>query len=241
MIDLLYSPAVWASLITLTFMEIVLGIDNIVFISVIVGRLPADIADRARKLGMVLALGFRILLLIIISWIIGLKQDVFTLFGQGFSWRDIILICGGLFLLFKSTSEIHEEIEGETEEQEARRKSKAPFASIVVQIILIDIVFSVDSIVTAVGMAEHVEVMIAAVIIAVSIMFWASGSVARFIREHPTTKVLALSFLLLIGISLLADGLGFHIPRGYIYFAMAFSTMVEIFNVTMGRKKQARM
>lgn len=240
MIDLIYDPAVWASLVTLTFMEIVLGIDNIVFISVIVGRLPADIADKARKMGMALALVFRILLLIVLSWIIGLKEDVFTLFGQDFSWRDIILLTGGLFLLFKSTSEIHEEIEGENEEEEAKRKSIASFASIIMQIIIIDIVFSVDSIVTAIGMAEHVEVMIAAVIISMIIMYLASGSVATFIRNHPTTKVLALSFLLLIGISLVADGLGFHIPRGYIYFAMAFSTMVELFNVLMRRKKPVK-
>ena len=237
MIDLIYDPAAWASLVTLTFMEIVLGIDNIVFISVIVGRLPEEMADKARKIGMSLALIFRILLLLVISWIIGLKSDVFTLFGQGFSWRDIILISGGLFLLYKSTSEIHEEIEGESDEEEAKRKSTAPFTSIIMQIILIDIVFSVDSIVTAVGMADHVEVMIAAVIISMIIMFAASGKIAKFIRDHPTTKMLALSFLMLIGLSLVADGLGFHIPRGYIYFAMAFSTIVEIINVMVRRKR----
>ncbi len=240
MIELLYDPTAWASLVTLTFMEIVLGIDNIVFISVIVGRLPEDQADKARKIGLSLALIFRILLLIVLSWIIGLKEDIFTLFGEGYSWRDIILISGGAFLLYKSTSEIHEEIEGETEEEEARRKSSSPFTSIIMQIILIDLVFSVDSIVTAIGMADHVEVMIAAVIISMIIMYIASGRIAKFIRDYPTTKMLALSFLMLIGVSLVADGLGFHIPRGYIYFAMAFSTMVELINVMVRRRRRPK-
>ena len=240
MIDLIYDPAAWASLVTLTFMEIVLGIDNIVFISVIVGRLPARMADTARKIGMSLALIFRILLLLVLTWIIGLKEDIFTLFGEGFSWRDIILIAGGLFLLYKGTSEIHEEIEGETEEMEAERKASASFSAIIAQIIVIDMVFSVDSIVTAIGMAEHVEIMIVAVIISIAVMYVASGTVADFIRRHPTTKMLALSFLLLIGISLVADGLGFHIPRGYIYFAMAFSTMVEMFNVVVRRRRMPK-
>ncbi len=240
MIELFYEPTAWASLVTLTFMEIVLGIDNIVFISVIVGRLPEDLADKARKVGMSLALIFRILLLIVLSWIIGLKEDVFTLFGEGYSWRDIILISGGAFLLYKSTSEIHEEIEGESEEEEARRKSTSPFTSIITQIILIDIVFSVDSIVTAIGMADHVEVMIAAVVISMIIMYIASGRIAKFIRDYPTTKMLALSFLMLIGVSLVADGLGFHIPRGYVYFAMAFSTMVELINVMVRRKRRPK-
>ncbi len=238
MIELLYDPAVWASLITLTIMEIVLGIDNIVFISVIVSKLPAEQAERARKIGIALALVFRILLLLILTWIIGLQDDVFELFGDGYSWRDIILIAGGLFLLYKGTTEIHEEIEGEKEKEEADRKSTRPFVAIIVQIIIIDIVFSVDSIVTAIGMAEHVEVMIAAVIISMAVMYIASGSVAKFIRDHPTTKILALSFLLLIGISLVGEGLGFHIPRGYIYFAMAFSAMVEMVNFYVRKKRK---
>ena len=241
MIELLYDPAVWASLVTLTIMEIVLGIDNIVFISVIVNRLPAEQAERARKLGLLLALVFRIILLMFLAWIIGLKADVFAAFGYAFSWRDIILITGGVFLIYKGTSEIHEEIEGETEEEEAERKSTYSFASIIGQIIIIDMVFSVDSIVTAIGMAEHVEVMITAVIIAIGVMYVASGTVAGFIRRHPTTKMLALSFLLLIGVSLVADGLGFHIPRGYIYAAMGFSVLVEIINVLAGRKKRKRI
>ena len=241
MIDLLYDPAVWASLVTLTVMEIVLGIDNIVFISVIVNRLPPEQAERARKLGLLLALVFRIILLMFLTWIIGLKAELFNAFGQAFSWRDIILIAGGAFLIYKGTSEIHEEIEGETEEEEAERKSTYSFASIIGQIIIIDMVFSVDSIVTAIGMAEHVEVMIAAVIIAIGVMFVASGAVAGFIRRHPTTKMLALSFLLLIGVSLVADGLGFHIPRGYIYAAMGFSVLVEMINVLAGRKKRKKI
>ncbi len=238
MIELLYDPAVWASLVTLTVMEIVLGIDNIVFISVIVSKLPPEQAEKARKVGIALALIFRILLLMILTWIIGLQEDVFELFGEGYSWRDIILISGGMFLLYKGTSEIHEEIEGETEEEEASRKSTRPFVAIIIQIIMIDIVFSVDSIVTAIGMADHVEVMIAAVIISMAIMYVASGSVAKFIRDHPTTKMLALSFLLLIGMSLIGEGLGFHIPRGYVYFAMAFSALVEMVNFYVRKKRK---
>lgn len=238
MIELIYDPAVWVSLVTLTFMEIILGIDNVIFISVIVERLPAEQADRARKLGIALALVFRILLLLILTWIIGLQEDIFELFGQGFSWRDIILISGGLFLIYKGTTEIHEQIEGETEEAEARRKSTKPFAAIIMQMVIIDIVFSVDSIVTAIGMADHVEVMIAAVIISMGVMFAASGAVTKFIREHPTTKMLALSFLLLIGMSLVGDGLGFHVPKGYVYFAMAFSALVEVINVMRGKKRR---
>ncbi|EFL90335.1 TerC family protein [Ahrensia sp. R2A130] len=238
MIELLYDPAVWASFATLTIMEIVLGIDNIVFISVIINRLPPEQAERARKIGLALALIFRIALLLVITWIIGLQSDLFTAFGHAFSWRDLILIGGGVFLIYKATAEIHEEFEGETEEEEAERLSVTSFASIIGQIIVIDIVFSVDSIITAVGMAEHVEVMIAAVIVAVGIMFVASGTVADFIRRHPTTKMLALAFLLLIGVSLVADGLGFHIPRGYIYAAMGFSVLVETINILAGRKRK---
>lgn len=238
--ELLSDPAVWASLLTLTIMEIVLGIDNIVFISVIVNRLPPELADRARKIGLILALVFRIVLLLFLTWIIALKADVFTVFGQGYSWRDVILLAGGVFLIYKATAEIHEEIEGETEAEEAERLSVGSFASIIGQIIVIDMVFSVDSIITAIGMAQHVEVMIAAVMIAVAVMFFASGTIAGFIRRHPTTKMLALSFLLLIGVSLVADGLGFHIPRGYIYAAMGFSVAVEAFNIIAGRKRRKR-
>ncbi len=241
MMELLYDPNVWAAFVTLTAMEIVLGIDNIVFISVIVNKLPPEQAERARKIGLALALVFRIILLMFLTWIIGLKAEVFSAFGQAFSWRDIILIAGGLFLLYKGTAEIHEEIEGETEEEEAGKLASAAFATIVGQIIIVDMVFSVDSIVTAIGMAEDVEVMIAAVIIAIGVMYVASGAIADFIRRHPTTKMLALSFLLLIGVSLVADGLGFHIPRGYIYAAMGFSVLVETINVMASRKGRKKV
>lgn len=228
-------PQIWASLVTLTVMEIVLGIDNIVFISVLVSKLPQMEADRARKIGLSLALIMRILLLLVISWIIGLTATLFSLFGESFSWRDIILLTGGAFLLVKGTLEIHAGIEGE-EDGHGAKAAPPSFWSVIVQILIIDLVFSIDSIVTAVGMAEHVEVMIAAVVISIGIMFIASGPVAAFIKEHPTTKMLALSFLLLIGVALIADGLGFHIPRGYIYFAMAFSALVEMFNIARRRK-----
>ena len=240
MIELLQDPAVWASFATLTIMEIVLGIDNIVFISIIIDRLPPERKKLARQLGLGLALLFRVLLLLVITWIIALKEDVFTLFGQGFSWKDIILIAGGAFLLYKATAEIHEEIEGETEAEEAERKQGGTFTSIIIQILIVDAVFSVDSIITAVGMAEHVEVMIAAVMVAIGVMYVASGPIAEFISKHPTTKMLALSFLMLIGVSLVADGLGFHIPRGYIYAAIVFSLLVETFNILASRKRNVR-
>ena len=238
--ELLTDPAVWASFATLTIMEIVLGIDNIVFISIIIDRLPPERKKLARQLGLGLALLFRVLLLLVITWIIALKDDVFTLFGQGFSWKDIILIAGGAFLLYKATAEIHEEIEGVTEAMEAKGAQSGTFTSIIVQILIVDAVFSVDSIITAVGMAEHVEVMIAAVMVAIGVMYVASGPIADFISRHPTTKMLALSFLMLIGVSLVADGLGFHIPRGYIYAAIVFSLLVETFNILAGRKRNRR-
>ncbi|MEP0944250.1 MAG: TerC family protein [Rhizobiaceae bacterium] len=240
MLELLYDPAVWASFLTLTVMEIVLGIDNIVFISVIINRLPPEQAERARRIGLALALIFRVVLLMFLAWIIGLKAEVFSLFGHAFSWRDLILLGGGIFLVYKATAEIHEEFEGETEEETAERLSVRSFANIIGQIIVIDLVFSVDSIVTAIGMAEHVEVMIAAVIVAVAVMYIASGTISDFIKRHPTTKMLALSFLLLIGVSLVADGMGFHIPRGYIYAAMGFSVMVEAINIMVGRKRRKK-
>ena len=237
MIELLQDPQVWVSFATLTVMEIVLGIDNIVFISVIVNRLPKEQAERARQIGLALALIFRVVLLLFLTWIIGLKATLFTAFGQDFSWRDLILIGGGLFLLYKATAEIHEELEGETDAQRAANLATATFGVIIGQIIIVDLVFSVDSIVTAIGMAQHVEVMIAAVMVAVAVMYVASGAVAGFIRRHPTTKMLALAFLLLIGVSLVADGLGFHIPRGYIYAAMGFSVLVEAINILARNRK----
>jgi len=239
MLELFSDPNVWIALGTLTVMEIVLGIDNIVFISVLVSRLPREQAEQARKLGLTLALVFRIALLLVLSWIIGLDEDVFELFGVGLSWKDIILIAGGGFLIYKATHEMHAAVE-EPHEPGLAEAAKATFSAIIAQIIAIDMVFSIDSIITAVGMAEHVEVMIAAVIIAVAIMFVASGPVARFVAEHPTTKMLALAFLLLIGVSLVADGLGFHIPKGYIYSAMAFSVIVEAINILARQRRQQR-
>ncbi len=236
MIDLLFNANAWASLLTLTIMEIVLGIDNLVFISVLTSRLPADAARKARALGLSMALVFRILLLITLSWLIGLTAPVFTLFDHPFSWRDLILLAGGLFLLYKATHEIHNGIEGE--EDASGNIVHAAFGATVAQIIAIDIVFSIDSIITAIGMAEHVPVMILAVILAMIVMFLASEPISKFIHDHPTTKMLALSFLLLIGVSLVADGLGFHVPRAYIYFAMAFSSGVEVINIIAGRKRR---
>jgi predicted tellurium resistance membrane protein TerC len=238
MIELLYDPNVWIAFLTLTVMEIVLGIDNIVFISIVVNRLPAEQAERARKIGILLALVMRIALLVVLTWIIGLTAPVFEIMGEAVSWRDIILVLGGLFLIYKGTSEIHEEFEGETEEQKAGRKASVAFGAVIVQIMIIDMVFSVDSIITAIGMAQHVEVMIAAVLVAVAVMYFASGPIAEFIRNHPTTKMLALAFLLLIGVSLVADGFGFHIPRGYIYFAMAFSALIEMINIAVSKRKK---
>lgn len=235
-LDWITDPAIWASLVTLTVMEIVLGIDNIVFISVIVGKLPPETAERARKLGLAMALGFRIVLLLSLFWLIGLTAPLFTIFGEPFSWRDLVLIAGGLFLLYKATIEIHKDVEGGEHEEGA--KVYASFGAVVGQIAIIDLVFSVDSIVTAIGMADHVGVMIAAVVIAIGVMYIASGPVALFIKRHPTTRMLALAFLLMIGIALVADGIGFHIPRGYLYAAMAFSAIVEVLNVLARRNKK---
>ena len=236
MLELLSDPAVWAAFATLTVMEIVLGIDNIVFISVLVSRLPKERADKARRLGLALALVFRIALLLVLSWIIGLDTPLFELFGRGFSWKDLILLGGGLFLIYKATHEMHAEIE-EPHGESLAATAKAAFSAIIVQIVVIDMVFSIDSIITAVGMAQHVEVMIAAVIVAVALMFVASGPIAGFVARHPTTKMLALAFLLLIGVSLVADGAGFHIEKGYIYAAMGFSALVEALNMLARRRK----
>jgi len=237
MIDLLTSPEAWAALLTLTALEIVLGIDNVIFLSVIVSRIPPVQAKRARQIGLALALVFRILLLSLLVWLIGLTQDVVTLRGVGFSWRDIILIGGGLFLIGKATHEIHGEVEARDGENDDAPHRSA-FFWVIVQIIIIDMVFSLDSIITAIGMAQDLAIMIAAVVIACIIMYASSGPVARFVAEHPTTKMLALAFLVLIGVALVADGFQFHIPRGYIYFAIAFSALVEAFNVLAKRNRK---
>jgi predicted tellurium resistance membrane protein TerC len=237
MIALLTSPEAWAALLTLTALEIVLGVDNVIFLSVIVSRIPAPQAKRARQIGLALALVFRIVLLSLLVWLIGLTQAVLTVKGLAFSWRDIILIGGGLFLIGKATHEIHGEVEGGNEAGDDTQKAGA-FFWVIVQIIIIDMVFSLDSIITAIGMAQDLAIMIAAVVIACIIMYASSGPVARFVAEHPTTKMLALAFLVLIGVALVADGFQFHIPRGYIYFAIAFSALVEAFNVLAKRNRK---
>jgi predicted tellurium resistance membrane protein TerC len=230
----------WAALLTLTVLEVVLGIDNLVFISVLTERLDKTRAKRARAIGLSLAFLFRILLLGSLSILIGLTQPVFSAYDFAFSWRDIILIGGGLFLLAKGTHEIHNEVEAEDESSSAAPVRRAMLL-VVMQLAVIDIVFSIDSIVTAIGLAEDLEVMIAAVCIAMIVMYVAAGPVSTFISAHPTTKMLALSFLLLIGVALVADGFHFHIPRGYIYFAMAFAALVEVFNVLARRNRRKRL
>jgi predicted tellurium resistance membrane protein TerC len=238
MIELLFSPEAWAALLTLTALEIVLGIDNVIFISVIVSRIPEPKATRARQIGLALALVFRIVLLTLLVWLIGLTQAVLTVGGQAFSWRDIILVGGGLFLIAKATHEIHGEVEGHTAgTARAKDDGASAFVWTIAQITVVDMVFSLDSIITAIGMAQELTIMIAAVVIACFIMYASSGPVARFVAAHPTTKMLALAFLVLIGVALVADGFKFHIPRGYIYFAIAFSAAVEFFNV-LARKNR---
>ena len=235
--DWLTDPHIWASFIALSAMEIVLGIDNVVFISLLVSRLPPHQRQTARRIGLSLALIFRVIMLAGIAWIIHLTTPIFSVAGFAFSWRDLILIAGGLFLLVKGTREMHQDIEGEGGEGDPAPVADT-MASAILQIAIIDLVFSVDSIITAVGMADHVEVMVAAVAVAIAVMYFASGPVAEFIERHPTTKMLALSFLLLIGAALIADGMHFHIPRGYIYFAMAFAAAVEVVNVLAMRSRR---
>jgi predicted tellurium resistance membrane protein TerC len=236
MIALVTSPEAWAALLTLTAIEIVLGIDNVIFLSVVVSGIPPQQAYRARQIGLALALVFRILLLSLLVWLIGLTRAVVTVQDIAFSWRDIILIAGGLFLIAKATHEIHHEVEAHDDMRPATA-GRTAFFRVILEITIIDIVFSLDSIITAIGMAQDLAIMIAAVIIACLVMYAASGPVARFVAEHPTTKMLALAFLVLIGVALVADGFKFHIPRGYIYFAIAFSAVVEFFNVLARRNR----
>ena len=239
MMQLLTSPEAWAALLTLTALEIVLGIDNVIFLSVIVARLPSEKAERARKIGLALALVFRIALLSVLFWLIGLTQPVMTIGKFVLSWRDIILIGGGLFLIAKATHEIHNEVEaGETDAD--GKPNPGAFFWVIVQIVIVDLVFSLDSIITAIGMADDIEIMIAAVIIAVGVMYVSSGPVAAFVKEHPTTKMLALAFLVLIGVALVADGFHFHIPRSFIYVAICFSAAVEAFNILAQRNRRKR-
>ena len=226
----------WVALLTLSILEIVLGIDNVVFVSILAGKLPPGERERARKLGMFLAMFIRIALLFAITWVMGLTERLVTLFGHDVTGRDVILIFGGLFLLAKSTHEIHLKLEGDEGDASGRRA--ASFAGVIFQILLLDIVFSLDSVITAVGMAEHLAVMIAAVVIAVIVMMLAARVVSEFVDRHPTVKMLALSFLLLIGMSLISEGWGQHIPKGYIYFAMGFSVFVEAINLRVRAKRE---
>jgi predicted tellurium resistance membrane protein TerC len=231
-------PEIWASLITLMALEIVLGIDNLVFISILAGRLPAEQQSKARKVGLALALISRLALLATLAWIVGLTAPFVTIGTFGLSWRDVILIAGGLFLLWKATVEIHAEMEGE-EDEKGPAKAAVTFGAIVTQIAIIDIVFSLDSVITAVGMADQLWVMVVAVIAAVIVMLVASDPLSNFIEAHPTVKMLALSFLLLIGVILIADGMHLHIPKGYVYFALGFSVMVEALNTWVRRRRRA--
>jgi predicted tellurium resistance membrane protein TerC len=224
----------WIALLTLTVLEVVLGIDNIVFISILAGKLPAEEQSRARSLGLTLAMGTRILLLLSITWVMSLTEPIFELFDREVSGRDLILLVGGLFLIGKSTHEIHDKLEGE--EGHGSKKAAASFAAVLIQIALLDIVFSLDSVITAVGMAEHVGVMILAVVIAVGVMMFAAGGISSFVERHPTVKMLALAFLILIGVSLVAEGFHQHLSKGYIYFAMAFSVFVELINLRVRAK-----
>jgi predicted tellurium resistance membrane protein TerC len=235
LIELFSQPETYLALLTLTTLEIVLGIDNVIFISILVQRLPAAQRDKARLVGLGLAAGIRILLLLTITFIIGLTQPLFGLFGRDFSWRDIILIGGGLFLLWKATTEIHVSLEGEDET--TTPGGSASFLGVIVQILLLDIVFSLDSVLTAVGLVDEVPIMVAAILIAVGVMLFASGPLSKFVHQHPTVKMLALSFLLLIGVTLIADGFGLHIDKAYIYAAMGFSVFVEALNLRSRRRR----
>ena len=228
----------WAALLTLTVLEIVLGIDNIIFIAIVAGKLPPGQRERARRTGLFLAMFIRIALLLSIVWVMGLTRPLAVIFGVELSGRSLILAGGGLFLIFKSTVEIHDNLEGEQHEHAPRRQAVS-FMGVIVQILLLDIVFSLDSVITAVGMAEYVSIMIAAIIIAVFTMLFAATAIADFVERHPTVKMLALAFLLLIGISLIAEGLGQHVPKGYIYFAMGFSVFVEMINLRVRSKADA--
>jgi predicted tellurium resistance membrane protein TerC len=238
-VDWLSDPQIWASLLTLTALEIVLGIDNLVFIAILAGRLPTERQDRARRVGLALALITRLALLASIAWIIGLTQPLFEVLGHAVSWRDIILITGGFFLLYKGTREIHERLEGDAP-YEATSRARTGFGGVVVQIMLLDVVFSLDSVITAVGMANELWVMASAIVIAVAIMLGASGPLSAFVDRYPTVKMLALSFLLLIGMTLVADGAGFHVPKGYIYAAISFSVGVELLNQLAARRRRIR-
>ena len=237
--ELLVDPGAWVSLVTLAAMEIVLGIDNIVFLTILAGRLPPAEQPRARRLGLLLALGTRLLLLLAISWLMGLTRELFHLLGHGYSGRDLILAAGGLFLLGKATFEIHDKLEVRHPEEAGPPGGRASFGWVLAQIAVLDVVFSLDSVITAVGMASHFAIMVAAMVIAVGVMMVFAGPVGSFVERHPTMRMLALAFLLLIGVMLVAEATGRHIERGYIYFAMAFSFAVELLNIRAHRARMA--
>jgi predicted tellurium resistance membrane protein TerC len=234
--EILYDPQVWLAFLTLTALEIVLGIDNLVFIAILVGRLPEAQRPRARLIGLGLAMIMRILLLFSIYWVMGLTEPLITIYEFALSGRDIILISGGLFLMAKSTLEVHNALEGEDDEDGT--KIYATFGMVLAQIMVIDIVFSLDSVITAVGLAQNIEVMVAAIVVAVGVMMLSAEAISRVVDAHPTLKMLALSFLMLIGVALVGEGMHFHIPKGYIYFAMAFSVLVEMLNIKVRKRSQ---
>jgi predicted tellurium resistance membrane protein TerC len=239
-VQALLEPELWIALFTLAALEIVLGIDNIIFLSIMANKLPEHQRAKARVIGLAGACGTRVLLLLSLAWLAKLTTPLFHIADWGVSGRDLILIGGGLFLLGKSALEIHESVEGgEHDAEHVVGKAAAGFASVIVQIMILDIVFSLDSVITAVGMTQHVPVMIAAIVIAIAVMMFFAGPVSAFVERHPTIKVLALSFLILIGMALIGEGMGFHVPKGYIYFAMAFSTMVELINIRMRGRRPA--
>jgi predicted tellurium resistance membrane protein TerC len=239
MMEWITDPEAWIALFTLTALEIVLGVDNIIFISILVGRLPEAQRQRARVLGLAFAMLTRIGLLLSLAWVMTLTDPLFTIVGREISGRDLILIAGGLFLLWKSVHEIHNSLEGEEDEPGAAVAAKAGFAAVILQIAIIDIVFSLDSVITAVGMADHVVIMVIAIMLAVLVMMFSAKGIGEFVDRHPTVKMLALSFLTLVGVALIAEGWDFHIPKGYIYFAMAFSVGVEMLNIRVRAKRAA--
>lgn len=241
MLELLSNPQTWIALATLTALELVLGIDNIIFISILVDKLPKARQEVARRLGLFAAMFMRIGLLMVLAWIVGMVEPLFHVFGYGFSGRDLILIGGGLFLIWKSTVEIHGSLEGEDEVNSTGAKAKAAFASVILQIMVIDLVFSLDSIITAVGMVDDVRIMITAVVCSVGLMMLFAGPIGRFVSNNPTIKMLALSFLVVVGVVLMAEGFGHHVPKGYIYFAMAFSLGVEMMNIKMRKNADTKV
>ena len=239
MLELLSDPAVWASFLTLTVLEIVLGVDNVIFISIAAARLPEERRAPARVIGLAGALILRVVLLFSIAWIIGLSQPFTSILGQDVSWRDVILFTGGLFLIYKAATEIFEQVEGQEAEKAGRRAVEAAFAAVIFQIMLLDMVFSIDSVITAIGIADHIEVMVAAVCVSIAVMMAFANPIAAFIEAHPSTKMLALAFLVMVGMALVADGFHFHVERGFIYAAMLFGGAVEGLNLLRQKRRRA--